>query len=157
MHKCWLFQFRNTAAMLGIYNLSKLSTIFAASCSLPSVVLCRVSIWSRSSSSTRLRRINDWISFSAWKHQCTKITTNYTLLWHCWLGGRKGIRPVKTEQLGASMVICLERSAYLYMVQLMPLTVSCFSKIQIGITFLVPAHPGSPGQRAVKRVCVCIH
>ena len=39
---------------------------------------------------------------------------------------------------------------------LLPLTVSCFSKIQIGFTFLVPAHPGSPGQRAVKRVCVCI-
>ena len=38
---------------------------------------------------------------------------------------------------------------------LLPLTVSCFSKIQIGFTFLVPAHPGSPGQRAVKRVCVC--
>jgi len=36
-----------------------------------------------------------------------------------------------------------------------PLTVSCFSKIQIGFTFLVPAYPGSPGQRAVKRVCVC--
>ena len=35
-----------------------------------------------------------------------------------------------------------------------PLTVSCFSKIQIGFTFLVPAHLGSPGQRAVKRVCV---
>ena len=44
------------------------------------------------------------------------------------------------------------------MVQLMPLppTVSCFSKIQIGFTFLVPAHSGSPGQRAVKRVCVCV-
>jgi len=28
-------------------------------------------------------------------------------------------------------------------------------KIQIGFSFLVPAHPGSPGQRAVKRVCVC--
>jgi len=27
---------------------------------------------------------------------------------------------------------------------------SCFSKIQIGLTFLVPAHPGSPGKRAVK-------
>jgi len=42
------------------------------------------------------------------------------------------------------------------MAQLMPLplTVSCFSKIQIGFTFLVPAHPDSPGQRAVKRVCV---
>ena len=36
----------------------------------------------------------------------------------------------------------------------LPLTVSCFSKIQIGFTFLVPAHPGIPGQRAVKRVCV---
>jgi len=36
----------------------------------------------------------------------------------------------------------------------MPLTVSCFSKIQIGFTFLVSAHPGSPGKRAVKRVCV---
>ena len=36
----------------------------------------------------------------------------------------------------------------------LPLTVSCSSKIQIGFTFLVPAHPGSPGQRAVKRVCV---
>jgi len=38
----------------------------------------------------------------------------------------------------------------------LPLPVSCFSKIQIGFTFLVPAHPGSPGKRAVKRVCVCV-
>ena len=38
----------------------------------------------------------------------------------------------------------------------LPLTVSCSSKIQIGFTFLVPALPGSPGQRAVKRVCVCV-
>ena len=55
------------------------------------------------------------------------------------------------------MVICLEQGADLHMAQLMPLplTVSCFSKIQIGFAFLVPAHPGSPGQRAVKRVCVC--
>jgi len=46
----------------------------------------------------------------------------------------------------------------LHMAQLMPLplTVSCFSKIQIGFTFLVPAHPGSPGKRAVKCVCVCV-
>jgi len=56
------------------------------------------------------------------------------------------------------MVICLERDADLHMAQLMPLplTVSCFSKIQIGFTFLVPAHPGSPGKRAVKRVCVSV-
>jgi len=39
---------------------------------------------------------------------------------------------------------------------LLPLTVSCFSKIQIGFTFLLPAYPGSPGQRAIKRVCVCV-
>ena len=38
----------------------------------------------------------------------------------------------------------------------LPLIVSCSSKIQIGFTFLVPAHPGSPGQRAVKRVCVFV-
>jgi len=56
------------------------------------------------------------------------------------------------------MVICLERGADLHMAQLMPLplTVSCLSKIQIGLTFPVPAHPGSPGKRAVKRVCVCV-
>ena len=56
------------------------------------------------------------------------------------------------------MVICLERGADLHMAQLMPLplTVSYFSKIQIGFTFLVAAHPGSPGQRAVKQVCACV-
>ena len=56
------------------------------------------------------------------------------------------------------MVICLERGADLHMAQLMPLplTVSCFSKIQIGFTFLVPADPGSPGQRDVKPACVCV-
>jgi len=56
------------------------------------------------------------------------------------------------------MVICLERGADLHTTQRMPLplTVSCFIKIQIGFTYPVPAHPGSPGQRAVKRVCVCV-
>ena len=62
----------------------------------------------------------------------------------------------KTEWWGAGVVICLERGADLHMAQLMllPLAVSCFSKIQIGFTFLVPAHLGSPGKRAVKQVCV---
>jgi len=64
----------------------------------------------------------------------------------------------KTEWWGAGVVICLELRADLHMAQLMPLPliVSCFSKIQIGFAFLVPAHPGSPGQRAVKRMCVCV-
>ena len=63
------------------------------------------------------------------------------------------------------MVICLERGANLHMAQLMPLplTVSCFSRIQIGFTFLVLAYPGSPGKgpfnvrvRACVRACVCV-
>ena len=56
------------------------------------------------------------------------------------------------------MVIYLEQGADLHIDQLMPLplTVSCFSKIQIGFTFLVLAHPGSPRQRVVKWVCVCV-
>ena len=56
------------------------------------------------------------------------------------------------------MVICVKRGADLHVAQLMslPLTVSCFSEIQIGFSFLVPAHPGSPGKRAVKRACVCM-
>jgi len=62
-----------------------------------------------------------------------------------WAAGRaSGLQ--KTEWWGAGMVICLERGADLHMAQLMPLplTVSCFSKIQIGFTFLVLAHLGSP-------------
>ena len=75
------------------------------------------------------------------------------------LVGRQEGHPIckKTEWWDVGMVICLEQSADLHMAQLMALrlTVSCFSKIQTGSTFLVPAHLGSPGQRAVKCVCVC--
>jgi len=50
------------------------------------------------------------------------------------------------------VVICLEQGADLHMTQLMPLplTVSCFRKIQIDFTFL-----GSPGKRPLN-VCVCV-
>ena len=74
------------------------------------------------------------------------------------LVGRQEGHPAckKTEWWGTALVICLERDADLHMAQLMPLplTVSCSGKIQIGFTFLVLAHPGSPGKRAVKWVCV---
>jgi len=65
------------------------------------------------------------------------------------VGRQEGpIRPVKTEWWGAGMVICLKQGADLHTAQLMPLpfTVSCFSKIQIGFTFLVLAHQDSPGK-----------
>ena len=83
-----------------------------------------------------------------------------SVLRHCWLGGRKGIRPVKN-----SVVWCWRGYLSGAMCRLAygPADAtathcgkSCFSKIQIGFTFLVPAHPCSPGQRAVKRVCVCV-
>ena len=86
---------------------------------------------------------------------CSQSLTDYhicfitvpSVLSRCWLGGRK------TEWWGAGVVIYLQRDVDLLMP--LPLTVSSFSKIHIGFTFLVLAHPGSRGQRAVKRVCVC--
>ena len=52
----------------------------------------------------------------------------------------------------------LEQCADLHMAQLIPppLTVSCFSKIQIGFTFLVPAHLASPGKGPLNG-CVCVN
>jgi len=63
-------------------------------------------------------------------------------------GGRASSLQKKFELWGAGMVICVEQGVDLHMAQLMPLplTVSCFSKVQIGFTFLVPAPPGSPRQ-----------
>ena len=82
------------------------------------------------------------------------INTNQpSVLWRCWLGSRKGIRPVKNW-----VVECwLERGADLHMAQLMPLplTVSCFSKIQIGFTFLVPARLEIP-EKGLLNGCVCV-
>ena len=74
------------------------------------------------------------------------------------VGRQEGHLACKKQWWGAGMVICLEQGADLHMAQLrsLPLTVSCFSKIQIGFTFLVLAHLESPGKRAVKRVCVCV-
>ena len=74
------------------------------------------------------------------------------------LVGRQERHPAckKLEGWGAGVVICLERGADL------PRWCHCQSpslasvKSRIGFTFLVPAHPGSPWQRAVKRVCVCV-
>jgi len=68
------------------------------------------------------------------------------------VGQQEGHPAYKKLSGGVLAWLCLARGADLHMAQLMPLplTVSCFSKIEIGFTFQVPAHPGSPGQRAVK-------
>jgi len=79
-----------------------------------------------------------------------------SVLWRCSLGGRKGTWPVKTEWLGAGVVICLQRGADLHMVQLMPLplTVSRFSKIHVlpfwyWLTRVVP-------EKGPLNACVCV-
>ena len=76
-----------------------------------------------------------------------------------WQEGHPACKKLSGGRWGAGIVICLEHGADLHVAQLMPLplTLSCFSKIQTGFTFLVPAHPGSPRKRAVKRVCVCTY
>ena len=83
-----------------------------------------------------------------------------SVLWCCWLVDRKGIRPVKKLSGGvlawSSVWSEVQTCIWPSWCHCLPLSVSCFSKIQTGFTFLVPAHPGSPGKMAVKRVCVCV-
>jgi len=51
------------------------------------------------------------------------------------------------------MVICLQQGANdLHIIQLMPLppVISCFIKIQIGLTFLVLPYSGCPGKKSLN-------
>ena len=85
-----------------------------------------------------------------------------SVLWRCWLGGRKGIRPVKNWVVRCWHVCCVVHKTCSYLsgarcrlaygpADAIATHCLCFSKIQIGLTFLVPAHLGSPGKRAIKR------
>ena len=62
------------------------------------------------------------------------------------------------KKLSGGVLVWLSVWSEVHMAELMPLplNVSCFSEIQTGFTFLVPAYLGSFGQRAIKRVCVCL-
>ena len=89
------------------------------------------------------------------------VTVDYTDIWFTCLqcfdpvGWAAGRASGLCEKVVGCWCGCLEQGADFHMAQLtsLPLTVSCFSKIQTGFTFLVPAHLGSPGKRVVKRVC----
>jgi len=72
-------------------------------------------------------------------------------------GQQEGHPACKKNKLwwGAGVVVCLEQDLHMAQWMPLPLTVYCFSKIQIGFTFVVPGHLGSPGKRVVKRACVC--
>jgi len=88
------------------------------------------------------------------------------MLWFCLpfsaltllVGRQEGHPACKKLSSGVLAWLSVCSEVLMHMAQLMPLplTVSCSSKIRTGFTFLVPAHAGSPGQGAVKRVCVCV-
>ena len=93
-----------------------------------------------------------------WNLEAVLISLRLTFSASTLLVGRQEGHPAcKNWVVGAGMVVCLEWDADLHMAQLMPrpLTISRFSKIQIGFTFLLPAYPGSPGKRSIKQVWVC--
>ena len=88
-----------------------------------------------------------------------------SVLWCCWFGSRKGIRPVKTELCDVGVVICLWWGADLHMAQLMPLplTISCSSKSRLVLPswFYLsgtcwPGWTRTYSWPAVKRLCVCV-
>jgi len=94
-------------------------------------------------------------------------TIIHTVLWHCWLGGRKGIWPKKTEWRDgdAGVVTYLGQGADLHMAQLMPLplTIVCSNKSRLVLpSWYYLSGAGSPGEswtktkRAVKWLCVCM-
>jgi len=59
-----------------------------------------------------------------------------------------------TKNMLAWLSVCCEVQTCIWPSGFHCHSLSCSSKIQIGFTFLVPAHPGSPGERAVKWMCV---
>jgi len=74
-----------------------------------------------------------------------------SVLWGCWLGVRKGIWP------GAGVVICLEWGAndlwFAYGPADATATPSSLAPVNPErFTFLVPAYPGCPGKKVVKRM-----
>jgi len=80
-----------------------------------------------------------------------------SLLWRCWLGGRKGIQPVKNWVVGCWRVYLSGawcRLAYGQLTRL-PLTVSCFSKIQIGLPFWYRLTRVVP-EKGPLNGCVCV-
>jgi len=83
---------------------------------------------------------------------CIFLCSALTLL----VGPQEGHLACKKHEWWGAGMVSLDRDADLHMALLMPLplTVSCFSKMQIGFTFLVPAHPDKGPLN--RRACVCV-
>jgi len=81
-----------------------------------------------------------------------------SVLWCCWLGVKKGIRPVKIWVVGCWRgYLSGARCRLAYGPADATATHMSLAKIQTGFTILVLAQLGSPGQKAIKWVCVCVH
>ena len=84
---------------------------------------------------------------------CHNPHLTYSLLWHCWLGDRKGIQPVK--KTGHSFIGGDELTGALHFARLIAPVVTTTSiilssnKIQNG-NILVPANPGLSGKWPLK-------
>ena len=85
-----------------------------------------------------------------------------SVLWRCWLGGRKGIRPVKKLSGGVLAWLSVWSKVQTC---IWPSWCHCHSlslasvKSRLVLSFWYWLTPGSPGQRAVKRVCMrlCVY
>jgi len=74
-----------------------------------------------------------------------------------WLGGRKGIRPVKNRVVGCWCgYLPGARCRLAYGLADATATVSCFSKIQIGLPFWYRLTRIVPEKKSIKHVCVCV-
>ena len=76
-----------------------------------------------------VRPFTCFVTVKMWETLCLQLPS---VLWRCWLGGRKGIWPVKNWVVGCWRGY-LGWGAYLHMAQQMPLplTISCSSKSRL--------------------------
>ena len=85
------------------------------------------------------------------------LTSTFSL-WHCWLGVRKSIRPIKNWVMGywrgyLSGVWC---KWFAYGPADATATPSSLASVKSS-TFLVLAYPGCPGKKVIKHMCVLTH
>ena len=85
---------------------------------------------------------------------CSRCCTySASVLWCCWLGGRKGIRPVKKLSGGVLAWLSVWSEV---LTCICPSWCQChsLSLASVKSRLVLPAHLGSPGKRAIKRGCV---
>ena len=91
-------------------------------------------------------------------YTCAQFYFLPSVLWHCWSGIRKSIRPVKNWMMRCCGGYLSGARCRLFAYGQADATafqnpiISCLILIQTGFTFLVPAYPGCPGKEAVKQV-----